>query len=106
MLLEKTHDLLASQQLDAGHCLSVPNGHSDLRGRKSLLGHGDDEVADGTRGVCDPASSSALEWRDSRADTLALALRLDSAHNHNNINLRFNPNYYTQQVSLILFFCF
>ena len=80
ILLQQTDDLLTGQQLDTGNCLSVPNGNSNLRGRKSLLGHSDDKVSDGARGVSHPSSSPALEWSDRRTDTLALSLRLNSAH--------------------------
>ena len=60
-LLEEPDDLLPGEQLDAGHCLSVPDGDTDLGWRQSFFGHGDDEISDGPRGVGDPASSSSFE---------------------------------------------
>ena len=56
MLLEETDDLLTSEELDAGNSLLVSDDDTDLRGGHSLLGHGDDQIADGSGGVCDPAS--------------------------------------------------
>lgn len=65
VLLEQSDDLLPGEQLDAWHCFSIPNGDSDLRGRESLLGHGDDKISDGPGSVRNPSRSPSLEGGDS-----------------------------------------
>ena len=56
VLLEETDDLLSGEELDAGDGFLISDGDTDLGGRHSLLCHGDDEIADGAGGVCDPTS--------------------------------------------------
>ncbi|CAM5999674.1 unnamed protein product [Sphagnum balticum] len=80
VLLEDAHNLLAGQQLGAGHSLLVTNDHSDLRGARTLLGHGYDEFGDGLGRVADPLSDLALEESGGGADTFSFALALNAAH--------------------------
>lgn len=79
-LLQQPDDLLPGQQLDARHCLSVPDGNSDLRGGEAFLGHRDDEISDGPGSVGHPSGSPAFEGRDGRTDTLSLSFGLNPAH--------------------------
>jgi len=56
ILLEETDDLLAGEELDAGDGFLVSDDDTDLGGRHTLFSHGDDQITDGSGGVCDPTS--------------------------------------------------
>ena len=65
VLLEESCHLLSSQELDTGDGFLVSDDDTNLRGRHTLFSHGDDQIADGSGGVCDPTSGSSFEGSDS-----------------------------------------
>jgi len=80
MLLQKTYDLLSSEELDAGDGFLISDGNTDLGWRHSLFGHGDNKVRNRPGGVCDPTSVSSFKRSNSWADTFSFSFALYSTH--------------------------
>jgi hypothetical protein len=61
VFLEKSDNLLASQQFNTWDGLFISDGNTDLRRRHTLLSHGHNQINDGFRGVRDPFGGSSFE---------------------------------------------